>query len=254
MTTQFTGRVAVVTGATGSIGRAVVGDLAQGGATVVAMGRDEAQLKDVLATLPAGPPHRSVTAELTDAEGVQRAVDSIVDEFARIDIVVNNAGGWRGSAPGDFLGKTFEQLHGEAEGNLVSTVFLCRAVLPVMVERGGGRIVNVSSIAGLIALPGHSAYSAAKLGLSGLSRQLGVEFGRSGVTVNCVAPGAVATPIAEQLLAQEHPMMVGMRDATPTGRLTMPSEIASLISFLASDGAAQINGETIAVDGGAAVA
>jgi NAD(P)-dependent dehydrogenase (short-subunit alcohol dehydrogenase family) len=119
-----------------------------------------------------------------------------------------------------------------------------------MVAARYGRIINVSSIAGLIALEGHSAYSAAKAGHSGLARQLAVEFGPFGITTNCVAPGAVLTGRAADMLAAEDEGILAMLRATPSGRLTTPEDVAELIGFLASEQAAPITGQTIAIDGG----
>lgn len=248
-------RVALVTGATGWIGTAIARRLADGGMAMALTGRRAErleELKDELSAQGRQVPALTVVADLGDPTEVQNVVDRVLGQFDRIDVLVNNAGAWSGSAIGPFVDKTFEQLRTEVDNNLMSAVYMSRGVLPSMVQAGFGRIVNISSVAGIVALEGHSAYSAAKLGMTGLARQLGVEYAAHGITVNCVAPGAVATPLTRQRLASAEPpaRLTALVEATPSGRLTTPEEVAAAVAFLASDEAAAINGQTIALDGG----
>jgi NAD(P)-dependent dehydrogenase (short-subunit alcohol dehydrogenase family) len=192
----------------------------------------------------------ALTSDLTDFDSIQHSVALVTSDLGPADILINNAGGWSGSHFGPFLSKNADDLRAEIDDNLLTTVLMSRAVLPGMVERRYGRIVNISSIAGIIALEGHSAYSAAKAGHSGLARQFAVEFGAFGITTNCVAPGAVLTPRAEELLDAADASITTMLNMTPSARLTTPDEVAKLAVFLASEDAAQINGQTIAIDGG----
>lgn len=252
-------RVALVTGATGWIGSAIAERLVADGMAVALTGRRSdrlAELRGRLATLGGEGAVVMVAADLTEPRQVQAAVDEVTATLRSIDVLVNNAGAWSGSVIGPFSEKTFDQLRAEVDDNLMSAVYACRAVMPGMAERGFGRVINVSSVAGIVALEGHGAYSAAKLGMTGLARQLGVEYARLGVTVNCVAPGAVATPLTRERLASAEPpaRLTALVEATPSGRLTTPEEVAAAVSFLASDAAAQINGQTIALDGGLTVA
>lgn len=246
------GRVALVTGATGPIGRAVAAELASSGFRVVITGRNAealAGLSGELARTRGGPP-MSVAADLTDEEAVTRLVETVTRELGGVDVLVNSAGGWVGARPGPFLEKSRADLRAQVENNLLLPVLLSHAVLGGMVQRGYGRIVAISSVAGLIGLAGHGAYSAAKAGLSGFVRQLAYEFGRSGVTANCLAPGPVATPNVRRLVEAGDPGLLAMLEQTPSGRLTTPEDIARAVAFLGSEAAGHINGQTIAVDGG----
>jgi len=248
-------RVALITGATGWIGTAIARRLADAGLAAALTGRRAERLEELREELSPGEgplPVLAVAADLTDPAQVQAAVDRVLGQFGRIDVLVNNAGAWSGSAIGPFTDKTFEQLRTEVDNNLMSAVYMSRAVLPGMVQAGFGRIVNISSVAGIVALEGHSAYSAAKLGMTGLARQLGVEYAAHGITVNCLAPGAVATPLTRQRLASAEPpaRLTALVEGTPSGRLTTPEEVAAAVAFLVSDEAAPINGQTIALDGG----
>ncbi|ODQ84291.1 SDR family NAD(P)-dependent oxidoreductase [Mycolicibacterium holsaticum] len=246
------GRVVVLTGATGWIGEAIAAVLAKRGYRLALLGRRGDALNrlaetigqvGVCAPLP-------IVADLTRYHEVEVALAKVVEDLGSPQILINNAGGWSGSKFGSFLDKTGADLRTELDNNLLTAVLMTRAVLPSMVDSRYGRIVNVSSIAGLIALEGHSAYSAAKAGHSGLARQLAVEFGALGITTNCVAPGAVLTGRAAEMVAAEDDGIMTMLHMTPSGRLTTPDEVAELVAFLASEQAAQINGQTIAIDGG----
>jgi NAD(P)-dependent dehydrogenase (short-subunit alcohol dehydrogenase family) len=146
--------------------------------------------------------------------------------------------------------KTEIELRAELENNLMSTVLVCHVVLPIMIEQRYGRIVNVSSIAGLIGLRGHSVYAAAKAGQIGLARVLATELGETGITVNCVAPGAVGTPRAQQAVAAGRPSLLEMLQLTPNRRLAALEEVADAVAFLASERAGHINGQVLSVDGG----
>ncbi|MGI5219343.1 SDR family NAD(P)-dependent oxidoreductase [Nocardia sp. CA-290969] len=245
-------RVAIVTGASGWIGSAVAPQLADLGYHLVLLGRREEKLIALREQIDSFATHTPtvLTADLTDYDAIQRIVVPTVAELGIPEVLVNTAGGWSGSHFGSFLSKDGVDLRAEIDDNLLTAVFMSRAFLPAMVENRYGRIINVSSIAGIIALEGHSAYSAAKAGHSGLARQLAVEFGPMGITTNCVAPGAVLTPRAAELLAASDVSLNTMLQMTPSGRLTTPDEVAELVLFLASVDAAQINGQTIAIDGG----
>jgi NAD(P)-dependent dehydrogenase (short-subunit alcohol dehydrogenase family) len=249
---EGSGRVIVLTGASGWIGQAVAELLAKQGHRLALLGRRRDALQK-LADSVAHPGRHAplpIVADLTNYDEIDSAVETIAHELGAPQVLINNAGGWSGSRFGPFLDKSAADLRTELDNNLLTTVLVTRAVLPSMVEGNYGRIVNVSSIAGLVALDGHSAYSAAKAGHSGLARQLAVEFGPFGITTNCVAPGAVLTGRAADLVAAGDDGIMTMLRMTPSTRLTTPEEVAELVSFLASDRAGQINGQTIAIDGG----
>jgi NAD(P)-dependent dehydrogenase (short-subunit alcohol dehydrogenase family) len=248
--------VALITGASGSIGRAIARRLAADGFQLALTGRRlEAldALRDELAK-ELKIDAMSIAIELTDHDAVSDGVEAVCDTLGQVDVLVNSAGGWSRSHLGGFTDKTAEELEAEVADNLLSTVFVCRAVLPGMARQGYGRIINIASVAGIIGLEGHAAYSAAKAGHIGLTRQLAVEFGPAGVTTNCVAPGAVLTELMAELIAKQVPAIMALLEATPTGKLTSPAQVADLVAFLAASEAGQVNGQTIAIDGGMSVA
>lgn len=248
-------RVAIVTGATGNIGPAIGRQLCADGFQVVLTGRREDALSSLRKEMAQryDPAPMALPADLTQRTQVVAAVDKILAEFGRIDVVVNNAGGWAGSYIGPFLEKTEDQLRAELDNNLWSTVLVCHAVLPIMVRQRYGRIINVSSIAGQNGSPGHALYAAAKAGQIGLSKVLSVELGQFGITINSVAPGVVVTPQLREGLAEgspRRPSLLAKIDATPTRRFAEAEDIARSVSFLASEGASDITGQTLSVSGG----
>ncbi|HTZ87026.1 MAG TPA: SDR family NAD(P)-dependent oxidoreductase [Solirubrobacteraceae bacterium] len=184
-------------------------------------------------------------------EGCDFALDVARDEFPslEIDVCVANAGITTTIAPGHRM--TPEQWQRDIDVNLTGAFRTAQAVLPGMRERREGRIVVVSSVAALGGLPGQVAYAASKAGQLGMVRTLASENASRGITVNAVLPGLVAT---EQVLAMPAEIRERLLSSMPSGRLVEPDEIAATVSFLASSGAAQINGQAIAVDGGASLA
>ena len=190
-----------------------------------------------------------VTADLR--EGCDIAIDVARDEFpplGEIDVCVANAGVTTTIAPGHRM--TAEQWQLDIDVNLTGAFRTIQAVLPGMRERRHGRIVVISSVAALGGLPGQVAYAASKAGQLGMVRTLAVENARRGITVNAILPGLVGT---EQVLAMPEEVRERALTGAPGGRLVEPWEIAAAVSFLAGPGAAQVNGQTIAVDGGASL-
>ena len=243
---DLSGRVAVVTGAGKGIGRAICLELARAGADIFGVSRTGSDLEALGEEVRVlGVRFRSCVADLISAaaaEGVARRAAL----FGKVDILVNNAGVAR-TGPADALSEADWDF--VMDTNLKGAFFVAQAIGRGMLERGNGRIVNVSSQAGIVGLRDHAAYCASKAGLGLLTKVLAIEWGPRGVAVNAVAPTVILTPMGEQVWGDPE---VGrpMLDKIPLGRFGQPIEVASVVAFLASDLAAMINGEIVAIDGG----
>jgi 3-oxoacyl-[acyl-carrier protein] reductase len=250
MDRELSDRVALVTGA-GSpdgIGFAAAEVLGREGASVAIVSttdriHERAAALDALGTRAAG-----FVADLTDRGRTREMVDAVQQAFGRIDVLVNNAGmvniGMDEEPVARFVDITDDGWDLDIALNLTTAYNVTRAVVPGMVDRGWGRIVMVSSVTGpIVTNPGSAGYSAGKAGMDGLMRAIAIEVGRSGVTVNSVAPGWIATgsQLPEEAVAGEH---------TPVGRSGTPHEVAEVIAFLASERASYVTGTSIVVDGG----
>lgn len=259
---SFDGKVAVVTGASKGIGLAVAQGLAAGGARVVAGARSFTR---ELANLERSADVTSVAVDLTAPRGPQLLVDAAL-ELGGVDILINNLGGLVGRTPrfAGFLSVSDDDWYGTLELNLLSTVRAVRAVVPSMLERGGGVIVNVSSVMALLPDPSVVDYAASKAAVTNLSKGLSAEFAPQGIRVNTVSPGPVATSqwsdaggLGDQMAAALGTDICGAMNTVAEGlggiklgRFGTPEDIANLVLFLASDSASWMTGANVVIDGG----
>lgn len=244
---QMKDRIALVTGGSRGIGRAICLTLAARGATVVACARDEAALNQLAAEakrseLPGVINPR--TLDVTDRSAVDPFVDAVSEKYERIDILVNNAGITR---DGLSVSMDDDQFDDVLTTNLRSVFWLTRAVSRVMVRRRYGRIVNIGSVSGMMGNAGQANYAASKAGLIGLTKTLAKELGRRKITCNVVAPGFIATDMTASLPDK---IRNSVKDFVPLGRFGEAEEVAEVVAFIASDAASYITGQVLVVDGG----
>ncbi len=243
---RFKDMVALVTGAGQGIGQATARRLAAEGAAVGMMDRNpKTTLSAVQDIWHAGGTAIGLTADVTKIDEVADGVDLLTEEFGSVDVLVNNAGYDR---PGPFLDIPLRDFRAVLGVHLMGTANCCQICAPLMIEAGGGRIVNVSSIYGKVGSRSEAAYCTAKAGLIGLTKSLAREWGRKGVRINAVLPGLTDTPTIREFMPKKFKDTI-IAD-TALGRSAHPDEIAAAIAFLASDDASFITGATLEVTGG----
>ena len=246
---RFTDRVALITGAGRGIGRATALRLASEGAAIAVLDRDGAAAGEAAAALrEAGANALALSADITDRAAIEGAIEQALKAFERIDVLVNNAAR---ALKGNLAQTTPEDWEQELAGTLTGAFLMTRLVLPGMVLRGRGAIVNVGSVNGLLAL-GNPAYSAAKAGLLNFTKALALEYGPKGIRANMVSPGTIRTesPSWQKRLARDPAVFEKLARWYPVGRVGRPEDIAAAIAFLAADEAAFVNGANLVVDGG----
>jgi len=239
-------RVAVVTGASGALGRAIAVALsAQGAAVVVNYARNAQAAEELVKALEAtGGRALAVQADVSTPEGAEALVKAATESFGRVDILVNNAGITR---DGLLMRMKEEDWDAVLDTNLKG-VFLCtKAVSRPMLKARFGRIINIGSVSGLLGVAGQANYSAAKAGMIGFTRATARELGSRGVTVNCVSPGAIEAGMLLELSEEQRQAYLKQ---IPLERFGRPEDVAAAVTFLAGPGADYITGQTIAVDGG----
>ena len=242
---DLTGKCALVTGASGGIGGEIARVLHGAGATVALSGTRVEPLAALAAEL--GARASVLTCNLADAAAVEALPKAAADKMGAVDILVNNAGITRDNL---FMRMSDDEWQSVLDVNLTSTFRLCRGVLRGMMKARWGRIVNISSVVGVTGNPGQANYAAAKAAMVGMSKSLAAEVASRNITVNCVAPGFIATAMTQKLNDVQNARILA---AVPAGRMGEPREIAAAVLYLASAEAGYVTGATLHVNGGMAM-
>ena len=239
---DLTGKAALITGASGGIGAEIARVLHRAGASVALSGTRVAPLEALAAEL--GARAHVLTCNLADAASVEALPKAAIAAMGAVDILVNNAGVTRDNL---FMRMSDDEWSSVIEVNLTSTFRLCRGVLRGMMKARWGRIVNISSVVGATGNPGQGNYAASKAGMVGMSKSLAAEVASRNITVNCVAPGFIATAMTGKLTDEQKARILTV---VPAGRIGSPGEIAAAVLYLASPEAGYVTGATLHVNGG----
>lgn len=238
------GKSALITGASGGIGGAIARALHDAGATVGLSGTRTAPLEELAGTLERA---HVLPCNLSDADAVDALPKQAADAMGAVDILVNNAGLTRDNI---FMRMSDEEWDQVIAVNLTATMRLCRSVIRPMMKSRWGRIINMSSVVGVTGNPGQVNYCASKAGMIGLSKSLAQEVASRGITVNCVAPGFIATPMTDALNDAQKDAILGR---IPTGAMGSPDDIAAAVAYLATPASGYVTGQTLHVNGGMAM-
>ena len=242
MQIDLTGRVALVTGSTRGIGRAIAETLAGCGARVAVVGRDAAKAAEVATQI--SPAARGFACDVADIASVTALIAAVEAEFGSLDILVNNAGLTRDNI---MLRLKDDDWDAVIDANLRGAFASIRAATRGMMKRRWGRIINISSVVGLVGNKGQSNYAASKAGLIGLTKSVAKEFASRNILANAIAPGFIETDMTNAMTAEARAALTG---TIPLERLGTPRDIAGMVAFLASDFGAYITGQVLVIDGG----
>lgn len=236
---DLSGKVVLITGATGGIGGAIAHKMKHAGATVVVSGRNTAKLNSEF-----DDSYIKIPADLAEEGGAVDLIMNTIDAAGKIDILVNNAGITKDTL---LMRMTDEQFDDVINTNLRSCFKMCRAAIMPMMKQRGGRIINMASIIGQIGGAGQANYAASKGGMIAMTKSIAAEVASRGITANCIAPGFIKTPMTDVLSDELKKTYLAQ---IPAGRFGEPEDIANACVFLASDEASYINGQTLHVNGG----
>lgn len=242
---DLSGKTALITGATGGIGESIARALYAQGASVALSGRNEIKLQALKEDL--GDRAAVFPADLSEDDAIDTLIKVVEETFGQIDILVNNAGLTRDGLSMRMKDEDWQQV---LDVNLTAPFKLAQAVQRGMMKRRSGRIVNIASVVGVTGNPGQCNYVASKAGMIGWSKSMAAEVASRGITVNCIAPGFIATAMTEALNDDQQ---AKINANIPSGRMGTPDEIAAAAVYLASDEAAYVTGSTIHVNGGLAM-
>lgn len=242
---MLTGKTAIVTGASRGIGAAIARKLCEAGANVALCSRSAEAVAATADTLNSeGYTAISTAADISKKGDVEALIKTVLDRFSQIDILVNNAGITRDTL---LMRMQDEDWDAVLQTNLTGTMYCTRAVMRPMLRQRSGRIINISSVIGVMGNPGQASYAAAKAGIIGFTKTIAREVGVRGITVNAIAPGFITTDMTAQMPQQNQEQL---RDLIPLRRFGSPEDVADAVHFLASDAARYITGQTLHVDGG----
>jgi 3-oxoacyl-[acyl-carrier protein] reductase len=242
---NLTGKTALITGASGGIGAAIATQLHAVGATIAISGTRQAVLEELKAQI--GENVHVLPCNLSNPEDVEKLIPAAEAAMGGLDILVNNAGITK---DGLAMRMKDEDWQSVIDVNLTSNFRLCRAAMRGMMKKRWGRIINITSIVGVTGNPGQVNYVASKAGIIGMSKSIAQELAARNVTVNCVAPGFIATPMTDVLNDKQREAILGR---IPAGRMGGPADIAAAVIYLASEEAGYVTGQTLHVNGGMAM-
>lgn len=236
---DLTGRVALITGATGGIGAAIAKKMKQAGATVVVSGRNIAKMDSEF-----GDEYIKIPCDLATSGGAEELIMETIEKAGKIDILINNAGITKDTL---LMRMSDEQFEDVINTNLRSCFKMCRAAIMPMMKNRYGRIINMASIIGVIGGPGQANYAASKGGMIAMTKSIAAEVASRGITANAIAPGFIKTPMTDVLPEELKKTYLAQ---IPSGRFGEPDDIANACVFLASQEASYINGQVLHVNGG----